>query len=182
MIKKDPSVNYRRVGVFNVGWKFSATRGRRVYSNAESIEEGKFQALLQSQEKFPVRVLDAPEKGWSWWMFEGEFYLTNEKYEPKELRALILEAAHRKARRIQRALSLVDNEGANTMDANRQPIPDDAKILVWQRDGGKCVKCGSKEKLEYDHIIPLSRGGSNTARNIQILCETCNHSKSDSLA
>lgn len=60
----------------------------------------------------------------------------------------------------------------------RQPISDDIKVFVWQRDGGRCAKCGSQEKLEYDHIIPISKGGSNTARNIQLLCEKCNRSKS----
>jgi len=60
----------------------------------------------------------------------------------------------------------------------REPIPDDVKMFVWQRDGGRCAKCGSQEKLEYDHIIPVSKGGSNTARNIQLLCENCNRSKS----
>ena len=60
---------------------------------------------------------------------------------------------------------------------DRLPIPDDAKIFVWQRDNGRCVICGSQEKLEYDHIIPISKGGSNTARNIQLLCEKHNRSK-----
>jgi len=65
--------------------------------------------------------------------------------------------------------------------SKREPIPDDVKVYVWRRDSGRCVKCGSKENLEYDHIIPLSKGGSNTARNIQLLCETCNRAKGDSL-
>lgn len=52
---------------------------------------------------------------------------------------------------------------------------------VWNRDGGKCVQCGSNEKLEFDHIIPFSKGGSNTYRNIQLLCEKCNRSKSNNI-
>jgi len=52
---------------------------------------------------------------------------------------------------------------------------------VWNRDNGKCIQCGSNEKLEFDHIIPFSKGGSNTYRNIQLLCENCNRSKSNNI-
>jgi len=59
----------------------------------------------------------------------------------------------------------------------RERIPNEVQMFVWQRDGGRCVECGSNEFLEYDHIVPLSRGGSNTARNLQLLCQRCNRSK-----
>lgn len=42
-----------------------------------------------------------------------------------------------------------------------------------------CRYCGSKQNLTKDHILPKSRGGSNTNRNYQILCSFCNHSKSN---
>lgn len=57
-------------------------------------------------------------------------------------------------------------------------ITQAVKDQVWNRDGGKCVECGSNEKLEFDHIIPFSKGGANTYRNIQLLCERCNREKS----
>ncbi|MGE0268061.1 MAG: HNH endonuclease [Candidatus Omnitrophota bacterium] len=66
-------------------------------------------------------------------------------------------------------------------ERQRGQIADDVKILVWRRDGGKCVKCGSQENLEFDHIIPFSKGGSSTVRNIQILCELCNRQKGASI-
>jgi holliday junction DNA helicase RuvB len=59
----------------------------------------------------------------------------------------------------------------------RENIPSEVRREVWRRDDGKCVKCGSREYLEYDHIIPVSMGGSNTARNVELLCENCNRSK-----
>jgi hypothetical protein len=59
----------------------------------------------------------------------------------------------------------------------REPIPREAQREVWRRDTGRCVECGRQERLEYDHIVPLSRGGSNTVRNLQLLCEPCNRSK-----
>ena len=61
--------------------------------------------------------------------------------------------------------------------ATRRPIPESVRNEVWRRDQGHCVDCGSRERLEFDHIIPVSRGGSNTARNIELRCETCNRSK-----
>lgn len=69
----------------------------------------------------------------------------------------------------------------NIETAERQPIPSSVRREVWRRDEGKCARCGSRDKLEYDHIVPVAKGGSNTARNIELLCESCNRSKSASI-
>lgn len=66
-------------------------------------------------------------------------------------------------------------------DLKRELIPQEVLDRVWNRDGGRCIKCGSQEKIEFDHIIPFSKGGSNTYRNLQILCEQCNRQKSNSI-
>ena len=60
-------------------------------------------------------------------------------------------------------------------------IPKHVQREVWRRDMGRCIECGSQERLEYDHIIPFSKGGSNTARNIQLLCERCNRKKNSKI-
>jgi 5-methylcytosine-specific restriction endonuclease McrA len=38
-------------------------------------------------------------------------------------------------------------------------------------------ECGSSEKLHFDHVIPVSRGGASTVANIQLLCGACNRAK-----
>ena len=53
-------------------------------------------------------------------------------------------------------------------------IPSRVKKRVLKRDKGICSQCGSKKHLEYEHIIPLSEGGSNTAGNVKLLCQECN--------
>jgi hypothetical protein len=63
----------------------------------------------------------------------------------------------------------------------REAIPQRVRHEVWRRDQGRCVDCGSRERLEFDHIIPVSKGGSNTARNIELRCEACNRRKSASV-
>ena len=72
------------------------------------------------------------------------------------------------------------SDGAGDSSIDRY-IASSVKMAVWRRDQGRCVQCGSNERLEYDHIIPVARGGSNTERNIQLLCEPCNRRKGDSI-
>jgi 5-methylcytosine-specific restriction endonuclease McrA len=41
----------------------------------------------------------------------------------------------------------------------------------------RCLDCGKRKKLEADHIIPVSKGGTSNIDNIQPLCRTCNARK-----
>ncbi len=63
----------------------------------------------------------------------------------------------------------------NTSRQISQPV----KIRVWQRDGGQCAQCGTTAELQFDHIIPWSKGGAATVDNIQLLCGPCNRRKSN---
>ena len=72
----------------------------------------------------------------------------------------------------------VDVTEGNQKKKRSRRISQDVKDKVWRRDEAKCVECSSNENLEFDHIIPHSKGGANTYRNIQLLCEKCNRSKS----
>ena len=46
-----------------------------------------------------------------------------------------------------------------------------------EKHNQKCAHCKEKEKLTVDHIIPISRGGTNYIGNIQPLCLVCNSKK-----
>jgi 5-methylcytosine-specific restriction endonuclease McrA len=61
-------------------------------------------------------------------------------------------------------------EGTFTM------VEFEAKCLLY---GNTCVYCGNVEPLTADHVIPLSKGGSNNIDNILPVCKSCNSSKKD---
>lgn len=64
----------------------------------------------------------------------------------------------------------------------RRIIPTHVKIAVWNRDGGKCVKCGATDELHFDHILPYAKGGTSlTTENVQLLCARHNLQKSDKI-
>jgi Holliday junction DNA helicase RuvB len=73
---------------------------------------------------------------------------------------------------VKEALSLLPvNHERRTSQSERIRISPEVRREVWRRDGGMCARCGSRENLGFDHIIPISQGGSNTVRNIELLCD-----------
>src|SRR5689334_10656455 len=60
-------------------------------------------------------------------------------------------------------------------------IPAAVKRAVWQRDRGQCTfigptgrRCSSRIFLEYDHILPVARGGMPTVENLHLRCRAHN--------
>ena len=48
---------------------------------------------------------------------------------------------------------------------------------VLMRDQHRCIDCGSQDRLEIDHIIPISKGGIGEMRNLATRCKSCNRRK-----
>ncbi len=61
-------------------------------------------------------------------------------------------------------------------------IPSAIKQEVYKRDRGRCVICGARDNLHFDHDLPFSVGGSSlTAKNVRLLCARHNLEKSDKI-
>jgi hypothetical protein len=60
-------------------------------------------------------------------------------------------------------------------------IPAEVRRQVWRRDGGCCQWklasggiCGSRMRLQLDHVVPKGKGGQTTVENLRVLCERHN--------
>lgn len=107
--------------------------------------------------------------------------LKREEEEKEEVKKKLLEK-ERKRNLEKLALKELEDEGLIFSEASkRPPIPKEVVDVVWNRDGGKCVYCGSQKNLHLDHIIPFSKGGDSSVENLQILCQECNLKKSNKI-
>lgn len=59
-------------------------------------------------------------------------------------------------------------------DAGPRKVGKTLREAVFERDGHKCVRCGSTEHLQADHILPQSAGGPHIIENLRTLCRPCN--------
>jgi predicted restriction endonuclease len=66
--------------------------------------------------------------------------------------------------------------------SKRKALSKRLRLLILERDGYKCCLCGrtaEEVKLEVDHKIPVSKGGTDSINNLRTLCIDCNRGKSD---
>jgi hypothetical protein len=68
--------------------------------------------------------------------------------------------------------------------ASGRHISRDVMLKVVRRDGQVCQICHQPvpdNQVEFDHVIPFSRGGPATPDNLRVACRSCNRKKRDSL-
>jgi len=135
----------------------------------------------------PAKSFEDDDLNWLW-LYRDTLYVAERAPGPSELDEVVLrvKALHyQRDEGLKRLREQVANfeaiEGQLQNGVARKAIPDDVKLLVWSRDRGACVRCGATKGLHFDHVIPLSRGGSDEADNVQLLCRSCNLAKGDRL-
>lgn len=79
--------------------------------------------------------------------------------------------------RLSRGWRIVELRQYFRLQGARGKIPLAVRRAVWDRDGGRCVYCGSADLIEYDHIVPVVYGGGDSTGNVQLLCQPCNREK-----
>ena len=54
-----------------------------------------------------------------------------------------------------------------------------SRLNIFKRDGFECQYCGENKDLTLDHLIPRSRNGKSTWKNLVTACKRCNARKGD---
>lgn len=155
--------------------RYAVQSGKRIFDMRRKRPWVDDARALQREE--PVALFTLKER--SYWWFHDCVYWDDDGLNAEDVKALVLQRERNQERKIQTAHSLMraEENGRPT----RTPVPVGIRRAVFERDGGKCVECGSAFDLQYDHILPVSLGGATTVENLQLLCADCNQRKSDSL-
>ncbi|MCD9188914.1 MAG: HNH endonuclease [Pyrinomonadaceae bacterium] len=66
----------------------------------------------------------------------------------------------------------------------RPHIPENIKIIVRKQSKFRCGYCQILQRFspiifQFDHYIPVSKGGKTDESNLWLVCGNCNNSKSD---
>jgi 5-methylcytosine-specific restriction endonuclease McrA len=152
-------------------------RLERVKLKQERLEQERLERVRLEQERLEEARLEEERLESERLMRER---LEQERLERERIRASYKDCFKRIAQKngeINEDLNLREN----ALKQNNRRVPSKVRNDVWVRDGGKCRICGSQENLHFDHIIPFSKGGGYTVKNIQILCSVCNLKKSNKI-
>jgi hypothetical protein len=80
-----------------------------------------------------------------------------------------------------RKFGVTDRPRKKSKPARGRVVPAEVKRIVWNRDGGRCTfvseagkRCDARTHLQFDHIVPVARGGRSTVQNLRLRCRAHN--------
>lgn len=174
MIRNDPARNLARCRAYQSRHAEEVKVQRKSFrlKNADRLREQgraatvKFSDRIKSYKRryYETNKEDVLAKNGAW-----------QKANPEKVKASIAKwmAAHpesgRSAVRRRRARLRSASGNHNELDI----------MALFERQDGSCAACSAdiRRRYDVDHVMPLSRGGSNGPENLQLLCPPCNRSK-----
>lgn len=161
-------LDYRRANRVRINAAKQARRKKRYAEEPEyrrTTAESNIAWLQRHREQILRARRDWSEKNRD--KVRASHHRSYEKHKEKRRAEMRKYAAENNINHIRRARKL-EAEGTYTQKEWR---------AVCSEHGHLCAMCNQKKPLTQDHIIPLSKGGSNWISNIQPLCRSCNSKK-----
>lgn len=135
---------------------------------------------VRSVNRGPAKTVE--EKEWGEWESDRTIILFCCKECRHESELMILEKDSNVAMLYKPSMAFFDKLN-KLQKQKRKGVKPSIRFFVLKRDNYTCKACGATSsdgvKLEIDHIVPVSKGGTNDPDNLQVLCKTCNIGKSD---
>ena len=160
-------------------WFFATHRFFYTQRRCFSLSDREYRAARTAVAQHGVGRIGEDGDRTLWWSDAGIFWAGAE-LDAADVDLLIWDRARRLDSRLDR-LRTIRARDAEVEGARRQRIPEDVRAFAWQRDAGQCTTCGADDDLQFDHVIPVAKGGGNSPDNVQVLCGDCNRAKSDSI-
>lgn len=141
-------------------------------SELDPILYDKYKPIIEEKKRYYIQLKEDEKR---------KEHERSELEEKEKIKKRLLDKKRKRVLEKSAMQELVDEGRLFPEASKRPPIPKEVADTVWNRDGGKCVYCGSTENLHFDHIIPFSKGGATNVENLQLLCQKCNLEKSNKI-
>ncbi len=105
------------------------------------------------------------------------------KFDTKEKAYALLHRASKKLKGY-KIIELDTTMQQESQKTKRKQVPQGQRIEIYNKYKGRCAICGkfvSYDDFTIDHMVPLSKGGTNEMDNLQLACNVCNRIKQDIL-
>ena len=133
----------------------------------------RFVSISRAQRMQPMLV--SKKHGRRRWWYRDRLWWDDGGMTAREIASAILELE------LERELDMHLLEEARTAalgtagaSGTARALPETVQQVVWLRDRGRCVDCGSKDDVRFDFVTPAGPGPTTvTPDDVQIRCRTC---------